>query len=77
MLLGLGGAKDEHFSCFHSSCQLGLKRKTLILFATTLLRFMDGLWMAQLHTNKSLINIQNDLKDAQTSKRATFVTIMC
>jgi hypothetical protein len=20
----LGGAKDEHFSCFHSSCQLGL-----------------------------------------------------
>ena len=52
-------------------------KKTLILFATTLLRFMDGLWMAQLHTNKSLINIQNDLKDAQTSKRATFVTIMC
>ena len=20
----LGGAKDEHFTCFHSSCQLGL-----------------------------------------------------
>jgi len=20
----LGGATDEHFSCFHSSCQLGL-----------------------------------------------------
>ena len=20
----LGGAKDEHFSCYHSSCQLGL-----------------------------------------------------
>ena len=19
-----GGAKDEHFSCFHNSCQLGL-----------------------------------------------------
>ena len=22
----LGGAKDEHFSCFHSSCQLGNKK---------------------------------------------------
>ena len=21
----LGGAEDEHFSCFHSSCQLGLR----------------------------------------------------
>ena len=24
----LGGAKDEHFSCFHSSCQLGLNPLT-------------------------------------------------
>ena len=23
----LGGAKDDHFSCFHSSCQLGLKQE--------------------------------------------------
>ena len=23
----LGGAKDEHFSCFHRSCQLGLMDK--------------------------------------------------
>ena len=23
--MSLGGAKDEYFSCFHSSCQLGLK----------------------------------------------------
>ena len=25
--MSLGGAKDEHFSCFHSSCQLGLKNR--------------------------------------------------
>ena len=25
--MSLGGAKDEHFSCFHSSCQWGLSEK--------------------------------------------------
>ena len=25
----LGGAKDEHFSCFHRSCQLGLIKNHL------------------------------------------------
>ena len=25
----LGGAKDEHFSCFLSSCQLGLRQEAL------------------------------------------------
>ena len=24
--MSLGGAKDEHFSCFHSSCQIGWKQ---------------------------------------------------
>ena len=26
--MSLGGAKDEHFHCFHSSCQLGLREST-------------------------------------------------
>ena len=25
----LGGAKDEHFSCFHSSCHLGLRKNNI------------------------------------------------
>ena len=28
----LGGARDEHFSCFHSSCQLGLSTYALQVF---------------------------------------------
>ena len=26
--MSIGGSKDEHFPCFHSSCQLGLTRAT-------------------------------------------------
>ena len=33
----LGGTKDEHFSCFHSSCQLGLTREIMMLFLKELL----------------------------------------
>ena len=27
----LGGAKDEHFSCFHRSCQLGLNQEFYLI----------------------------------------------
>ena len=36
----LGGAEDEHFSCFHSSCQLGLKYSFLVQNRVKL-RFLD------------------------------------
>ena len=29
----LGGAKDEHFSCFHSSCPLGLSKLPVTLIS--------------------------------------------
>ena len=30
----LGGAKDGHFSCFHSSCQLRLRLKAMTFLLT-------------------------------------------
>ena len=50
-------------------------KKTLILFCDYITTIYGWIVDGTLHTNKSLINILNDLKDAQTSKRATFFRI--
>ena len=50
-------------------------KKTLILFCDNITTIYGWIVDGTLHTNKSLINILNDLKDAQTSKRATFFRI--
>ena len=37
----LGGAKDKHFSCFHSSCQLGLSQENCTGFLSSCQRKLD------------------------------------
>ena len=52
----LGGAKDEHFSYFHSSCQLGLSWKATYYAST--IRY----WQSDLHQNFRVILSERNLK---------------
>ena len=49
----LGGAKDEHFSYFHSSCQLGLSKALRFWWYTRELKLILHFFLIMLHKIQS------------------------
>ena len=64
----LGGAKDEHFLCFHSSCQLGLIGSTY---------FPSGWLILNVNAKLCIVFLWNLLDDVSFFARLQSLTKFC